>query len=121
MRCTIKCVQGVKLSKAVIVHQIRNSLKYVASKDQQVFMKELKKVYRADTKELAEMELEKLSEEWGTKYPIVLQFWRNNWEKLTPYFQYTHPIRKLIYTTNAVEGYHRQIKKVTKIKGAFTF
>ena len=103
-----------------IVHQVRNSLKYVASKDQKAFMKELKEVYRADTKELAETELLNLSEKWGKKYPIVIQSWEANWEKLTTYFQYTAPIRKLIYTTNAVEGYHRQIRKVTKTKGAFT-
>ena len=105
--------------QSCIVHQVRNSLKYVASKDQKVFMTELKEVYRADTKELAEMELLNLSEKWGKKYPIVIQSWENNWEKLTTYFQYTAPIRKLIYTTNAVEGYHRQIRKVTKTKGAF--
>ena len=105
--------------QSCIVHQVRNSLKYVASKDQKVFMTELKEVYRADTKELAEMELLNLSEKWGKKYPIVIQSWEANWEKLTTYFQYTAPIRKLIYTTNAVEGYHRQIRKVTKTKGAF--
>ncbi len=83
-------------------------------------MGDLKLVYRADTKELAEMELENLAGKWEGKYPIVIQSWRNNWEKLTTCFQYTAPIRKLIYTTNAVEGYHRQIRKVTKTKGAFT-
>ena len=106
--------------QSCIVHQIRNSLKYVASKDQKVFMADLKKVYRADTKDLAEMELLELSEKWQNKYPIVIRSWENNWEKLTTYFQYTAPIRKLIYTTNAVEGYHRQIRKVTKTKGAFS-
>ena len=103
-----------------IVHQIRNSLKYVASKDQKEFMRDLKPVYRADTIDLAAMELEALAEKWQSKYPVVIQSWENNWEKLTTYFQYTAPIRKLIYTTNAVEGYHRQIRKVTKSKGAFT-
>ena len=106
--------------QSCIVHQVRNSLKYVASKDQKAFMAELKEVYRADTKELAETQLLNLSEKWGKKYPIVIQSWEANWEKLTTYFQYTAPIRKLIYTTNAVEGYHRQIRKVTKTKGAFT-
>lgn len=106
--------------QSCIVHQIRNSLKYVASKDQKAFMKDLKAVYRADTKELAAMELDTLADQWESKYPIVIQSWQNNWEKLTTYFQYTEPIRKLIYTTNAVEGYHRQIRKVTKTKGAFT-
>jgi transposase-like protein len=106
--------------QSCIVHQIRNSLKYVASKDQKEFMKDLKEVYRADTKDLAEMELESLANKWQGKYPIVIQSWQNNWEKLTTFFQYTAEIRKLIYTTNAVEGYHRQIRKVTKTKGAFT-
>ena len=105
--------------QSCIIHQIRNSLKYVASKDQKAFMKDLKQVYKADTKELAEMALDELAGTWETKYPIVIASWRDNWEKLTTYFQYTAPIRKLIYTTNAVEGYHRQIRKVTKTKGAF--
>ena len=91
----------------------------MAGKDQKEFMGDLKLVYRSDTKELAEIELENLAEKWGSKYPIVIQSWQNNWEKLTTYFQYTAPIRKLIYTTNTVEGYHRQIRKVTKTKGAF--
>ncbi len=106
--------------QSCIVHQIRNSCKYVASKDQKEFMRDLKQVYRAETKDMAEMELENLAGKWEAKYPIVIASWQNNWEKLTTYFQYTAPIRKLIYTTNAVEGYHRQIRKVTKTKGAFT-
>lgn len=105
--------------QSCIVHQVRNSLKYVASKEQKEFMKELKCVYKAETKDLAELELDKLADKWGTKYPIVIKSWRDNWDKLTTYFKYTEPIRKLIYTTNAVEGYHRQIRKVTKTKGAF--
>lgn len=102
-----------------IVHQIRNSLKYVASKDQKKFMADLKLVYRADTKEIAEQELDKLAEKWEEKYPIVIKSWRNNWDRLSTYFQFTKPIRKIIYTTNTVEGFHRQIRKVTKTKGAF--
>lgn len=102
-----------------IIHQIRNSLKYIASKDQKEFMKDLKLVYRADTKEIAEMELENLAQKWGHKYPIVIKSWQTNWDKLSTYFQYTKPIRKIIYTTNTVEGFHRQIRKVTKTKGAF--
>jgi len=105
--------------QSCIVHQIRNSLKYVASKNQKEFLTDLKMVYRADTKDVAELELENLAEKWEKKYPIVLKSWRNNWDKLSTYFQYTASIRKLIYTTNAVEGYHRQIRKVTKTKGAF--
>jgi len=102
-----------------IVHQIRNSLKYVASKDQKIFMKDLKKVYQSPTKSQAEMELLSLEEIWGKKYPIVIRSWNENWEELTTYFQYDMNIRKLIYTTNPVEGFHRQVRKVTKTKGAF--
>ncbi len=105
--------------QSCIVHQIRNSLKYVASKEQKVFMKDLKKVYRANSKELAETELLLLEENWGKKYPVVIESWQRNWDKLSTYFQYTEPVRKLIYTTNPIEGYHRQIRKVTKTKGAF--
>lgn len=103
-----------------IIHQIRNSLKYVASKNQKEFMKDLKLVYKADTKEIAETELDDLEDKWGKKYPIVIKSWRNNWNNLTTYFDYTPEIRRLIYTTNAVEGFHRQIRKVTKTKGPFT-
>ena len=105
--------------QSCIVHQIRNSLKYVASKEQKEFIKDLKKVYRADTKDMAEIELENLAEKWKKKYPIVIESWQRNWDKLSTYFDYTGPIRKLIYTTNPIEGYHRQIRKVTKNKGAF--
>lgn len=103
-----------------IVHQIRNSLKYVASKDQKEFMKDLKKVYRATNKGVAEDELLNLEEKWGQKYPVVIESWQRNWQELSQYFQYTEPIRKIIYTTNAVEGFHRQVRKITKTKGAFT-
>ena len=105
--------------QSCLVHQIRNSLKYVASKEKKVFMSDLKKVYRAETKDLAEEELLRLGEKWGKKYPVVIDSWQNNWDKLSTYFQYTPEIRKLIYTTNPIEGYHRQVRKVTKTKGAF--
>lgn len=105
--------------QSCIVHQIRNSLKYVASKDQKIFMKDLKCVYQAVNKTQAELELIKLDEIWGKKYPVVLKSWQNNWEKLTTYFNYDEQIRRLIYTTNAVEGFHRQVRKVTKTKGVF--
>jgi transposase-like protein len=106
--------------QSCIVHQIRNSLKYVASKDQKEFMRDLKPVYRAENLDLAELRLDELEIKWGNKYEKVLESWRNNWTKLTTYFRYDATIRKLIYTTNAIEGYHRQIRKVTKTKGAFT-
>jgi len=106
--------------QSCIVHQIRNSLKYVASKDQREFMRDLKPVYRAENLDIAELRLEELEAKWGKKYEKVIESWQNNWTKLTTYFRYDAAIRKLIYTTNAIEGYHRQIRKVTKTKGAFT-
>ena len=102
-----------------IVHQIRNSLKYVASKDQKPFLKDLKKVYRAGSKDSAEGMLEELEITWGEKYPIVLLSWHNNWEQLSQYFKYPPDIRRIIYTTNTVEGFNRQLRKVTKSKGVF--
>lgn len=105
--------------QSCVIHQIRNSLKYVASKDQKAFMKDLKIVYQAPNKDQAEYGLIKLEEIWGKKYPIVIKSWNNNWDKLSTYFQYDEYVRKLIYTTNAVEGFHRQVRKVTKTKGAF--
>jgi transposase-like protein len=83
-------------------------------------MKDLKLVYKATNKSIAEDELLKLSEKWGAKYPVVIESWERNWEELSAYFEYTEPIRRIIYTTNAVEGFHRQVRKVTKTKGAFT-
>lgn len=102
-----------------VIHQIRNSLKYVASKDQKAFMQDLKNVYQAPTQEKAELELGKLDDSWGKKYPLVIKSWYTNWHKLSTYFAYDEQIRRLIYTTNAVEGFHRQVRKITKTKGAF--
>ena len=102
-----------------IVHQIRNSLKYVSYKDYKALAKDLKLIYTAASKEAAEMELLNFEEKWAKQYPIIAKSWQDNWDKLSTFFQYTHRIRKLIYTTNPIEGYHRQIRKVTKTKGAF--
>jgi len=102
-----------------IVHQIRNSLKYVSSMDQKEFMKDLKLVYQATSKEIAEDELLNLDEKWGKKYTIVLNSWNNKWENLSHYFKYPYPIRKIMYTTNIIESVHRQFRKLTKTKGAF--
>ena len=101
-----------------IVHQIRNSLKYVASKNQKEFMKDLKLVYQAISKEAAELELDRLEEKWGSKYPIVINSWRNKWENLSYYFKYPEDIRRIVYTTNIIESVHRQFRKLTKTKGA---
>ena len=106
--------------QSCIVHQVRNTMKYVASKDSKAVMDEVKKIYRAPNKETAEIYLGELEVKWNKKYPIVIKSWRDNWHKLSTYFKYTEGIRRLIYTTNTIEGYHRQIRKVTKTKGAFT-
>ena len=116
----IKSVFPQTIVQTCVVHQIRNSIKYVASKNQKTFMKDLKLVYQAVSKEQAAIELDKLDSKWGKDYPIVIKSWRDNWEKLTAYFEFSDAIRRIIYTTNTVEGYHRQIRKVTKNKGVFT-
>jgi transposase-like protein len=103
-----------------VVRQIRNSLKYVAGKDQKPFMAELKLVYRAGSETLALEELDKLKEKWNKKYPMVIGSGEKNWPKLSTYFKYPESIGRLIYTTNTIEGYHRQVRKVTKNKGVFT-
>jgi transposase-like protein len=102
-----------------IVHQIRNSLRYVASKNQKEFVKDLKLVYQAVSKEAAETELDRLEEKWGSKYPIVIRSWRNKWENLSNYFKYPADIRRIVYTTNIIESVHRQFRSLTKTKGAF--
>jgi transposase-like protein len=102
-----------------IIHQIRNSLKYVTWTDRKPFMADLRLVYQAATREAAEAQLRQLHEKWGDKYAIAIRSWHNNWEDLATFFAYPAEIRRLIYTTNSVEGYHRQLRKVTKSKGAF--
>ena len=103
-----------------IVHQIRNTLKYVNWKDYKILLKDLKKVYRASSEEMARHAFEEFRGKWEHKYPKSIKSWEDNWEKLTNYFKYPPAIRKIIYTTNTVEGYHRMVRKVTKSKGAFT-
>ena len=102
-----------------IVHQIRNSLRYVAYKHQKEFMVDLKRVYQALNKEAAESALDALDKAWGDKYPIVIKSWRTKWHNLSVYFKYPEPIRKVIYTTNSIEAVHRQFRKLTKTKGGF--
>ena len=106
--------------QSCIVHQIRNTVKYVVSKDVKAVIADVKLIYKAINKELAEEHLNALEQKWGKKYPIVIKSWRNNWHKLSTFFKYAADIRRLIYTTNTIEGFHRQIRKVTKTKGAFT-
>ena len=128
----IACMDGLKgLPEAIktvypdvsiqtcIVHQIRNSLKFIASKDQREFMKDLKSVYRAFNEETALENLEILKDKWYSKYSVVIDSWYNNWPNLNTYFEYPNEIRKIIYTTNALEGFNRQLRKYTKIRSVF--
>jgi transposase-like protein len=103
-----------------IIHQIRYSLKYVGSKYHKEFMSDLKQVYKAPTKEAAEEALMELEKKWGKRYPMVINSWINNWSELSAYFEYSEPIRRIIYTTNTVEGFNRQVRKITKSKGGFS-
>jgi len=102
-----------------IVHQIRNSLRYVASKNHKAFLVDLKRVYRAKSLGEAEAALDELESLWGEKYPIVIKSWRTKWENLSAYFKYPEDIRRIIYTTNSIEAVHRQFRKLTKTKGGF--
>ena len=102
-----------------IVHQIRYTTKFVSYKDIKPFMKDLKLVYKADTEDLALQALDDLEEKWGKKYPSSVSSWRNNWPQLSTYFKYPGEIRKLIYTTNSIENFNRQLRKVTKSKTIF--
>ena len=102
-----------------VIHQIRNTLKYIASKDQKEFMKQLKPVYSAPTEEAALESLKMLEDTWAKKYPLALKSWRQNWNNLSTFFKYPEEIRTVIYTTNAVEAVHRQFRKVTKTRSLF--
>jgi len=102
-----------------IIHQIRYSLKYVVWKDRKAFVADLKTVYQAATREEAEANLQKLEQTWKNKYAAAVRSWQNNWDDLATFFEFPKEIRRLIYTTNTVEGYHRQLRKVTKNKGSF--
>lgn len=102
-----------------IVHQIRYSTKFISYKDIKPFMKELKEVYQAPTEDAALEALESLEGNWGKKYPTSIASWRNNWAQLSTYFKYPAEIRKLIYTTNSIENFNRQLRKVTKNRTIF--
>jgi len=102
-----------------IIHQIRNSLKYISWKDHKVFVADLKTIYQAPTREAAEANLVKLGNRWRDTYAVAVRSWENNWPDLSTFFNYPAEIRRLIYTTNTVEGYNRQLRKVIKTKGGF--
>lgn len=102
-----------------VIHQIRQSLKYVVWKDRKAFSADLKTVYQAATREQAEANLLQLEQTWGSRYGTAIRSWQNNWDDLATFFEFPKEIRRLIYTTNTVEGYHRQLRKVIKNKGSF--
>jgi putative transposase len=102
-----------------IIHQIRNSLRYVSWKDRKAFVHDLKAVYQAPNREAAETNLLHLGEKWNDKYAMAVRSWENNWDELSTFFNYPAQIRRLIYTNNAIEGYNRQLRKVTKTKAVF--
>ena len=102
-----------------IIHQIRSSTRYVSYKDLKEFTRDLKPIYRASSERSGLAALDDLEKKWGAKYPVSVKSWRNNWNELATFFKYSPLIRKLIYTTNAVENFHRQLRKVTKTKSAF--
>lgn len=102
-----------------IVHQIRHSRKFVSDKDVRAFMADLKPVYKAIDEPEARQKLEELDAKWGKKYAPVIKSWQDNWGRLTTFYQYPAAIRKVMYTTNPIEGLNRQIRKITKTKGAF--
>ena len=102
-----------------IIHQLRNSSKYVSYKDLKALMADLKKVYAAVDEPSAEEALEAFSARWDKKYPKISASWRENWPNLSTYFKFPEELRRLIYTTNAIEGFNRQLRKVTKAKAVF--
>ena len=102
-----------------IVHMVRNSLRYVSWKDRKAVASDLKKIYSAATVEAAEQALDAFEEKWNEQYPMAAKSWRERWENVIPLFGYPEPIRKVIYTTNAIESINAQLRKVTRKRGAF--
>ena len=102
-----------------IIHQLRNSFKYVSYKDLREFANDFKEVYKAVNEEEGYQKLLDLEEKWGKKYPYAIKSWDMNWDVLSPFFKYPIEIRKIMYTTNIIEGLHRQFRKVTKTKSVF--
>jgi putative transposase len=103
-----------------LVHQMRNSMKYLSWKDLKPCVADLKKVYKANNAEMGLVYLEQAEEKWNSKYAVIFKSWRANWDRIATFFQYPPALRKIIYTTNPIESYHRMVRKVTKTKGAFS-
>lgn len=102
-----------------IIHMLRNSFKYVSYKDLKPFVADFKAVYKAPNEEIALKELEELKNKWGKKYPHEISNWESNWDVVSPFFQFSDDIRRIMYTTNIIEGVNRQFRKVTKTKSVF--
>lgn len=128
----ITCVDGLKgFPEAIesvfpntqiqlcIVHMIRNSVKYVNWKDRKLVCEDLKMIYKSATEQQAQISLDAFGKKWDKKYPTISQMWSNNWDRVIPFFEYPEDIRKVIYTTNAIESVNRSLRKVIKTKGAF--
>lgn len=112
------CYPEAEVQKC-IVHQIRNSIRYVSYKDVKKITAALKPVYTAPSEAAASEHLDEFEQVWGQKYPLIVRSWRNNWTEISTFFKYPPEIRKIIYTTNMIESYHRQLRKVTKGKSIF--
>lgn len=102
-----------------IIHQLRNTFKFVNYTDLKEFARDFKEVYKAVNEDVALDKLGELEEKWGKKYPYAIRSWENNWDILSPFFKYPQEIRTIMYTTNIIEGVHRQFRKVTKTKSVF--
>jgi transposase-like protein len=116
---TIATVFPKSTKQICVVHQIRNSAKYVVWKDKKAFAKDLREIYTAPNKEVAEVALENLAENWDSKYSYAVKSWRKNWDELTAFFDFPIEIRKIIYTTNIIENLNGKIRKYTKNKASF--
>jgi len=103
----IQSVFPKTLVQRCIIHQVRNSLRFVSDKDRQDFVHDLKIIYRSPTREMADTNLVKLAERWGHKYASAVRSWENNWEELATFLDFPVEIRRMIYTTNTIEGYNR--------------
>jgi putative transposase len=116
---TIRTVFPESTTQICVVHQIRNSCRYVVWKDKKEFATDMKSIYNAPTRDVAAVELNSFDEKWGKKYPYAIRSWRSNWDDLTSFFDFPIEIRKIIYTTNLIENLNGNIRKYTKAKLSF--
>jgi len=119
IRQAIKSAFPYTITQLCVVHQIRNSIKYVVWKDRKQFLSDLKNVYGAINRDMAYDALDEFAKKWGSKYAYAIKSWRDNWDELTAYFDYPQEIRRIIYTTNAIESLNSSIRKYTKTKTVF--